>query len=540
MRTTPTPRLRFFLPLRNRHHQTPSSYNERQPLLDHQQKQKMTIWTAAAACISGLGGLLFGFDLGVVGGLLIAPSFQTHFGIDPNDKIREADINGNIVAILQIGCLFGSLAATLTADKAGRKWSIVFSAAVFCVGGILQVVAVNLGMLYAGRLIAGLGVGALSMLVPVYVAEIAHQSQRGLLGGLWQFFIAAGLALSYWTNYIVQRVVTDDQDNALWQVPLIVQTIPGGMLLVGMLVLFETPRQLVAHGHMDQAKQVIAKIRGWPVADPRVNTELEFIHNGMREQVVDETRSTWRTWRLVFSRDNMRRLLVGSALQAFQQLTGTNVINYYSPIIFRSIGLSSNTAELLATGVYGLVKMSVTLIAFSWMVDRYGRRKLLIGGGTALCTCMLSVAICVSTLPIQTTSTNTDVSPASYAGIVFMYLYAICFALSWGPIPWIYCSEIYPMALRAKSTSITTAINWVFNAVVGKFSPLLLAQSTIGTYIFFGLFCLVSAVFSFFYVPETKGKTLEEMQVIFETSARSSNNPPADIENEVDAQKHAR
>lgn len=171
-----------------------------------------------------------------------------------------------------------------------------------------------------------------------------------MLGGLWQFFIAAGLALSYWTNYIVQRVVTDDQDNALWQVPLIVQTIPGGMLLVGMLVLFETPRQLVAHGHMDQAKQVIAKIRGWPVADPRVNTELEFIHNGMREQVVDETRSTWRTWRLVFSRDNMRRLLVGSALQAFQQLTGTNVINYYSPIIFRSIGLSSNTAELLATG----------------------------------------------------------------------------------------------------------------------------------------------------------------------------------------------
>lgn len=205
----------------------------------------MTVWTAAAACISGLGGFLFGFDLGVVGGLLIAPSFQSHFGIDPNDKIREADINGNVVAILQIGCLFGSLAGTLTADKAGRRWSIIFSAVVFSVGGILQVVAANLGMLYAGRLIAGLGVGALSMLVPVYVAEIAHQSQRGLLGGLWNFFIAAGLAMSYWTNYIVQRVVTDDQDNALWQVPLIVQTIPGGILLVGMLMLFETPSSLL-------------------------------------------------------------------------------------------------------------------------------------------------------------------------------------------------------------------------------------------------------------------------------------------------------
>ena len=158
--------------------------------------------------------------------------------------------------------------------------------------------------------------------------------------------------MSYWTNYIVQRVVTDEQDNALWQVPLIVQTIPGGMLMVGMLVLFETPRHLVAHARLDQAKQVIAKIRGWPISDPRVDTELQYIHNGMREQqsMEERNKSTWHTWRRVFSRDNMRRLLVGSALQGFQQLTGTNVINYYSPIIFRSIGLSSNTAELLATG----------------------------------------------------------------------------------------------------------------------------------------------------------------------------------------------
>ncbi|KAI8150383.1 permease of the major facilitator superfamily [Fennellomyces sp. T-0311] len=464
----------------------------------------MTVWTAAAALVSCLGGFLFGFDLGVVGGLFIAPSFQTHFGIDPNDKIREADINGNIVAVLQIGCLFGSLAATTTADKLGRKWSIMIAAAVFSVGGILQIIGDGLPMLYAGRLVAGLGVGALSMLVPIYVAEIAHQTQRGILGGLWQFFIAAGLAMSYWTNYAVQRHV-DSADNALWRIPLIVQTVPGGIMLIGMLFLFETPRCLCAHGKIEEARQVIARIRSLEVDDIQVGKEIEQIQNGLTTQGQSG-------WRHVFARQNRKRLLLGCALQMFQQLTGTNVINYYSPIIFRSIGLSSNTAELLATGVYGLVKMTVTLLGFSCLVDRFGRRLLLIGGGVAMGTCMMSVAICVGVRP---PTVDGAVSVASYVGIAFMYMYAICFSLSWGPIPWIYCSEIYPMWMRAKSTSVTTAVNWIFNAIVGKFSPLLLASSTLGTYIFFGSWCIVMAIFCLVTLPETKGKTLEEMDMLF-------------------------
>ncbi|KAG2222533.1 hypothetical protein INT45_002664 [Circinella minor] len=502
--------------------------SEQQPLLFHSSKRKqekhpildMTVWTVAAALVSCLGGFLFGFDLGVVGGLFIAPSFQTHFGIDPNDKIREAGINGNIVAILQIGCLVGSLASTTTA---GRKWSITIASGIFTIGGILQIIGDGLPMLYAGRLIAGFGVGAMSMLVPVYVAEIAHQNQRGILGGLWQFFIAAGLAMSYWTNFAVQSHV-DHTDNALWRIPLIVQTVPGVIMLISMPFLFETPRCLCAQNKVDQARIVVSRIRGLEVNDPKVHEEIDHIQNGillLKTSIVNVAAKKGggrlAGWRMVFSKQNRRRLLIGSALQMFQQLTGTNIINYFSPQIYRSIGLSSNTSELLATGVYGLVKMSVTLIGFSFLVDRYGRRKLLIGGGVFQALSLIAVAICAGIRPPSTIGDST-IHPASYLAITFLYIFAIFFSLSWGPIPWIYCSEIYPMWMRAKSTSITTAVNWILNAAVGKFSPLLLVSSTWGTFLFYGLWNVVMAIFCLAFVPETKGKTLEEMDMLFSSS----------------------
>ncbi|ORY89542.1 general substrate transporter [Syncephalastrum racemosum] len=500
---------------------------ERLPLLSNDPQATMShifgmpLWTAAAATISCIGGFLFGFDLGVVGGLFIAPSFQSHFGIDPDDKIKEADIQGNIVAVLQIGCLVGSLAASLVADKLGRRISIILGTIVFIVGGTLQIVGEKLAMLYAGRLIAGLGrcVGALSMLVPIYVSEIAHQKHRGILGGLWQFFISAGLALSYWTNYAVQRTIPNT-DDALWRIPLIVQTAPSVLILVGILFLFETPRCLCAHNKISEARAVIAKVNGWPQHDPRVEEEIEIILSSLTPDPTAVPSASASSWRIVLGASNRKRLLMGCALQVFQQLTGTNVINYYSPIIFRSIGLSSATAELFATGVYGLVKMTVGLIGFSCLVDRLGRRPLLCGGGAAMGLCMIAVAICVGT---RAPAGSDQMDPSALTGILFMYAFAICFVLSWGPIPWIYCSEIYPTRSRAKSTSITTAVNWVFNAVVGKFSPILLASSTVGAYVFFGGWCFVMSAFCFFFLPETKGKSLEEIdQLLGNTKGRVS------------------
>ncbi|KAI9008892.1 general substrate transporter [Phycomyces nitens] len=489
---------------------------ERQPLLQaipsrpaqgstHSSFPKMPFWTAAATCISCLGGFLFGFDLGVVGGLLIAPSFLSYFGIDPNNKEQEANISGNVVSILQVGCLIGALLATSTADRLGRKYSIIIAAAIFTIGGIVQVIGYSLAVLYVGRLVAGLGVGALSMLVPIYVAEVAHHKHRGFLGGLWMFFIATGLASSYWTNYAVKRLV-DSNDNSLWRIPLIIQTAPGLIMLFGMMCLFETPRWLAAHGRTDESLEVLAKVRGLPQDHKEVVEELKALTLAFQQG--DQS----MTWKTVLGPENRRRLLTGCAIQFFQQMTGTNVVNYYSPIIFRSIGLSSGESELLATGVYGLVKMVTVLVGFSLLVDRFGRRPLLVWGGTGMGACLLSVAACVASRPM---SIEEQIAPSAYAGIVCMFVFAVFFSVSWGPVPWLYCSEIYPMRMRAKSASITTAINWSLNALIGKISPLMLAKSTIGTYSFFGGCCILMSLACHFIIPETKGKSLEEMEALF-------------------------
>lgn len=203
------------------------------------------------------------------------------------------------------------------------------------------------------------------------------------------FFIATGLASSYWSNYIVRKLV-DEHDNMLWRIPLIIQIIPSIMLLFGMTLLFETPRWLCAHNKAEEAFQVLCKIRD----SEDVKEEMEQIQSSLNAQAKNTS------WKQAISIPNRKRLFLGCALQALQQMTGTNVINYFSPIIFRSIGLSSNEAELLATGVYGILKMIVVLIGFSSLIDRYGRRPLLVLGGVAMGFCMYAVSICVASNPI--------------------------------------------------------------------------------------------------------------------------------------------
>lgn len=224
------------------------------------------------------------------------------------------------------------------------------------------------------------------------MAEIAHQKQRGLLGGLWMFFIATGLAFSYWSHYIVRKII-DEQDNLLWRIPLIIQIMPAILLLFGMLFLFETPRWLCSHGRIEEAYQVLAKIRG-------VNKDIEQEMEQIQASVdLDRQLLSTTSWKHVFSVQNRSRLLLGCILQMLQQLTGINVINYFSPMVFRSIGLSSGEAELFAIGIYGILKMVMVLVGILWFIDRFGRRPLLITGGVGMALCMYAFSICVSSTP---------------------------------------------------------------------------------------------------------------------------------------------
>jgi MFS family permease len=208
-------------------------------------------------------------------------------------------------------------------------------------------------------------------------------------------FIATGLASSYWLNYIVRKLVAE-QDNMLWRIPLIIQVVPSILLFIGMVFLFESPRWLCANSRPEEARTVLFKFRG----TDNVDQELDQIQESISTEMKQVAGSNWKQ---VFSIENRKKLLLGCALQTLQQLTGTNTINYFGPIVFRSIGLSSSEAELFATGVYGVLKVFVVLFGFSSMIERFGRRPLLISGGCAMGICLYVVSICISTAPPAST-----------------------------------------------------------------------------------------------------------------------------------------
>ncbi|KAG2173225.1 hypothetical protein INT43_004599 [Umbelopsis isabellina] len=466
--------------------------------------------------------------MGVIGGVLGFASFQKHFNITPAES---AQLNGNVVSILQVlsltffiprwllvsypkidaavGCLVGALSSNLIGDRFGRKLAIMAYSLVFILGGVLQTIGADLSMMYAGRFFAGFGIGANSCLVPIYIAEISPQNVRGKLGTLWQVFIVFGIAISYWINYACKRTISSD-DDLLWRLPLGLQCLWAVLVIVGMLPLTETPRWLIAHGHDDRARKALRFLRGQ-------EAEEEFAE--ISEGLAAEAALGPVKWTDVISKANRKRLFIGCCLQMFQILTGSNVINYYSPTIFKSIGLSGDESDLLATGVYGTMKVFVTLFTAFFITDRVGRRKPLIYGGIGMAICMFMVGAMVKTLPLKA-DPNAAIGANSYVGIVFIFLFAVVYSMSWGPVVWVYTSEIFPNHIRAQAGSLYTAINWAFNAIIGKVGPLLLASIVYGTYFLFGSFCVIMAIYTFFLVPETKGTMLENMPALFQGNAR--------------------
>ncbi|KAI8582480.1 hypothetical protein K450DRAFT_206130 [Umbelopsis ramanniana AG] len=481
----------------------------------------ISLWLAV--CVSSLSATTFGYDTGVIGGVLGFASFQKHFNIT---AAESANLNGNVVSLLQVGCLVGALSANFFGDRFGRRWSVMGYSVVFIVGGILQTIGSDIGMLYAGRILAGFGIGANSCLVPIYIAEISPQNLRGKLGTLWQVFIVFGIAISYWINYACKRTIASDND-LLWRLPLGLQCLWAVLVFIGMIPLTETPRWLIAHGHDDKARKSLRFLRGQEAEE-----EFAEISEGLRaESALGPVK-----WTDVISKSNRKRLFIGCCLQMFQILTGSNVINYYSPTIFKSIGLSGDEADLLATGLYGTLKIFVTLFTAFFITDRVGRRKPLIFGGIGMAICMFMVGAMVKIMPLQTP--DASIGATSYVGVVFIFMFACVYSMSWGPVVWVYTSEIFPTNIRAQAGSLYTAINWAFNAIIGKVGPLLLASIVYGTYFLFGSFCIIMAIYTFFLVPETKGIMLEAMPELFQGSAYQAKQLRANTDAENFSDEH--
>ncbi|KAJ8118722.1 hypothetical protein OPT61_g333 [Boeremia exigua] len=477
-------------------------------------------YVTMCAMFATIGGLLFGYDQGVVSVTLVMDQFLGTFPRVSESASGAGFWKGLMTAMLELGALIGALFAGYLADKLSRKYSIVVAVIVFTIGSILQTAAVEYGMLTVGRLIGGMGIGALATISPLYISEIAPPEIRGTLLVLQEFSIVFGIVIAFWTTYGTRYMAGEWS----WRLPFLLQMIPGFVLGAGIVFLPFSPRWLSSKGRDDEALQVLAKLRGLPTTDSRVHrewceirAEVVFTQEVNREKhpdLQDGSRASnfkleVASWFDCFRHGCWKRTVVGVGIMFFQQFVGINALIYYSPSLFGTLG-QGYEMQLLLSGIINCTQL-VGVVTSLWTMDRFGRRPLLLVGAALMFICHFIIAVLVGKFGGRWA----DFATEGWVAVAFLFFYMFSFGATWGPVPWSLPSEIFPSSLRAKGVALSTCSNWFNNFIIGLITPPLIQNTGYGAYAFFAVFCLLAFVFTFFCVPETAGKTLEQMDEVF-------------------------
>ncbi|KAI2626406.1 general substrate transporter [Xylaria nigripes] len=476
------------------------------------QKPSNFAGSSAPAIMVGLfvatGGILFGYDTGIINGILAMRSFRDQFSTGYHDSkglLNLAPAQVSItVAILSAGTVTGALVSAPFADWIGRRLSIIASIGVFILGVIIQITASALPLLLVGRLIAGVGIGAVSVLVPLYQSEMAPKWIRGTLVCAYQFSITLGLLSASIVNQLTYRL----PGAAAYRIPFGLQLTWALVLGLGLLILPETPRYLIKRGDKQAAGLALSRLRRLDITHPALVEELAEIEANHEYELALGSSS----YRDVFTGSPHlgRRILTGCGLQMLQQLTGINFIMYYSTTFFGGAGVHDPYVISLVLNVINVV----STIPGLFVVESWGRRKLLIVGSLGMAICQLAIAI-------FSTVSNMKGLVAKLL-IVFVSFFVFLYAASWGPVTWVVTSEIYPLKVRAKSVSISTAANWLLNFGIAYGTPFLVQEengyAALGAKVFFlwGAFCILGAVFVYCMVFETSKISLEQIDEMYE------------------------
>lgn len=441
---------------------------------------------------------------------------------------NDAGAKGWLTSILQLGGWIGALTCGILCEIYGRKRTLFFGALWVILGSFLCAGAQSSAYLYAGRFFTGIGVGGLSATGPLYNAELAPADVRGLLVALQQLSITVGIMLAYWIAYGTNFIggTGEGQSDMAWRLPLIFQGIPAVVLAGGLWMLPYSPRWLVKVDRHEEALSALVQLRGLPSEHRLIQIEyLDIVAENEFENRLFVTRfphlsesSRGNPWVREFyqyghifkSRDAFKRVSLASLVMFFQQFSGIDSIIYYAPIIFRSLGLTDATTGLLATGITGVLNVATTIPAVA-LLDKIGRKPLLFAGSFGMFSTMLIIG-CVAS---QFQDDWAAHAAGGWASVVMIWLYTISFAFSWGPCSWTLIAEVFPLSVRAKGTSIAASANWMCNFVIALVTPSMLERISWGLYIFFAAWLALGVVFIYFFIPETKGKTLEEMDQLF-------------------------
>jgi sugar porter (SP) family MFS transporter len=446
---------------------------------------------AIIAATAALGGLLFGYDTGVISGALLF--LRAAFHLSPL-------MLGVVTSIALAGAAVGAAFAGRLADRFGRRPILMVTSAIFVAGAAVSALAPGLAILLAGRLLVGVGIGGASMLTPLYLAEVAPSQERGALVSFNQLAITLGILGSYLIGYALAA-------DGAWRWMLGLGGVPGVVLAIGMALLPETPRWLAGHGRPDQARAALLRLRG---AGADIAAEFALLRDDLTAaaKARPESRLGHKAARLP--------MIVGIGLAVFQQVTGINTVIYFAPTIFQAAGLSSASAAILATAGIGVVNVVMTTVAI-WLVDRVGRRALLLCGlgGMGISLCLLALAFALGRGPAL-----------GYLTAASLTAYIGCFAIGLGPVFWLLISEIFPMAIRARGMSIATIANWLANLVVAlTFLDLADLLGHAGVFLLYAALTFGGLAFAYALVPETKGLSLEAVQALWAKRAGAA--PPA-------------
>ncbi len=431
---------------------------------------------AISAAVTALGGLLFGYDTGVVSGALLF--LKKDFG---GLSSFQQEL---VTSLLLVGAVLGALTAGRIADRLGRRLTVLITATVFVVGVLLAAFTPTFPVLLVARIIIGLAVGSASMVVPLYIGEIVPPRVRGGLVSLNQLAITSGILVSYLIDYGLS-------DSGNWRLMFGLAAVPAVLLFVGMLFQQESPHWLIRQGRDDEARQVLLRLRDEGDIDSEIREvhELSQIEGSYRDLISPRVRPL--VW-------------VGVLLAVFQQITGINTVIYYAPTLLQGAGLGNNAA-LLANVVNGCVNVGMTIVAI-WLLDKVGRRPLLLSGTAGMAVGMVIVGCAF----IGGSDLHGAAAAIAIAGLL---IYTGSFAIGLGPVFWLLIAEIYPLRIRGAAMSVASMANWGANFVVTvSFLTLLNAISGVGVFFLFGFLTLVALAYFWRKVPETKGRSLQEIE----------------------------
>ena len=429
------------------------------------------IWLYIVAIVASLGGLLSGYDTGVISGALL---FINETWVLPDT------LQGFLVSSVLIGAVIGAATNGILADIFGRKKIIMATAVIFILGSILCAFAPNVYVLILSRIFVGFAVGIVNFVVPLYLSEVSPKNLRGTLVSLYQWAITAGILFSYFINAVFAQAVYN------WRWMLFAGVVPGLVLFIGMCFMSDTPRWLVSKNRDDEAKKVFSKI------EPDIEPEKEIAE--IKETLVDNRQE--KAFRL--KKWMIMPFVVGIGIMFAQICTGINTIIYYAPTIFKTAGFDSNLTAIYATTGIGVVNFIMTIVAV-FFTDRIGRKPLLYFGLTGVMLSLFALGTSFAFAGVLGSSLK-------WVAVGSLVTYIICFAMSLGPIGWILVSEVFPLRIRGIAMSVCTVSNFAFNFfVVGSFPVLLHRIGGAWTFWIFGIVSILCIIFVYFFVPETKG-----------------------------------